>query len=77
MDHANGAAMVSGDRPMMIRVGDRKTTEEREPGCQCYCRKFHDLSFMLSTQRQMGLPFNGPIKIFFKRDRGSEGIFAA
>jgi hypothetical protein len=42
MDRATGTAMVSGDRPIMIRVCGRKSTEEREPGRQCYCRKFHD-----------------------------------
>jgi hypothetical protein len=31
MDHADGTAMVSGDRPMMIYVGKRQCAEEREP----------------------------------------------
>jgi hypothetical protein len=43
MDHADGTAMVSDDRLMMIRVCKRQGAEEREPGGYCYCRKFHDL----------------------------------
>jgi hypothetical protein len=76
MDHANGAAMVSGDRAMMIRICDRKSTEQREPGRQCYCRKFHDhVVRVVCTNNKWALCLIVPLKFSLRAAEASDGHF--